>query len=476
MFHHLRGKNALHNYLSRCTWGKFPPGVIPYRNRGPKLRGVTVLETVRRPHSGYSKKGDAAHTTRHRTDCKGGKTDPFKETCERGERGEQNKRGDRLNAETSMYYPERNSFPYVTTGILLGMVGISSFFQFLIYNLKNCDDESSILLRVNEILDHLDAYFIIHNFQGGPREGHNTRGHGAVEPGLLNIKYLTSPFFVNENVLQCAVQLSTFFLASRFLERQFGSLKFGALFICGCVLSNLLTHHFLKFLTNQMEALNFLHFALIHPSGSMAFICALCSICFKNCAIWKDIPVHCSILVVPYLLSSFYVFLSLYKIGNNSLEKTQGQAAQEGDSSNQRNSLQNVYAKDHPYEDPSPQMGMPNVMSKSQANNDPIDPLHSKDKEQPNGLPSNKHIPSETMETLRNFLIVKACDEVIKRRKKENMFPSKKLQNLKNETLRNINEINNKSKKIFFSLSSSFTDICGILLASCGSFLFKMLR
>ncbi|GAB64810.1 hypothetical protein PCYB_032230, partial [Plasmodium cynomolgi strain B] len=470
MFHHLRGKNALHNHLSRCTWGKFPPGVIPYRNRGPKLRGITVLKTLRRPHSGYSKKGgDPSHTTRHITDCKGGKADPFKE---RHERDGGSERGDKLNSETSMYYPERNSFPYVTTGIVLGMVGISSFFQLLIYNLKNCDDESSILLRVNEILDHLDAYFIIHDFEEGPSERRSTCGDASVQPSLFNIKYLTSPFFVNENFLQCAVQLSTFFLASRFLEKQFGSLKFGSLFICGCILSNLLTHQFLKYLANQMEALNFFSFVLIHPSGCMAFICALCSICFKNCAIWKDIPVHCSILVVPYLFSSFYGLLSLYKIGKNSLDRTHGEVTQEGGSPNQRNSLQNVDVKDHPYEDP-PQMGMPNTSSTLA--NDPIDPLHSNDKEQPNGLSSNKHLPSETMETLRNFLVVKACDGVIKRRKKENMFPNKKLQNLKNESLRNINEINNKSKKIFFGLSSSFTDICGILLASCAPFLFKMI-
>ncbi|ANQ06265.1 Uncharacterized protein PCOAH_00004770 [Plasmodium coatneyi] len=449
MFHHLRGKNALHNYLSRCAWGKFPPGVIPYRNRGPKVRGLTVLETLRRPNSGYSKKGDPSHTTRHRTDCKGGKAVPFKEKHERDGRSE---RSNKLNAETSMYYPKSNSFPYVTTGILLSMVGISSFFQFLIYDLKNCEDESSILLRVNEILAHLDAYFIIHDFEGGPSEGRNAGRRGAVESSLFSIKYLTSPFFTNENILQCAVQLSTFFLASRFLEKQFGSLKFGALFICGCILSNLLTHHFLKYLTNQMEALNFFSFVLIHPSGSMAFICALCSICFKNCAIWKDIPVHCSILVVPYLLSSFYGLLSLYKIGKNSLEKTHGEVDQEGGAPNQRKSLQNVHRKDHPYED-SPQMDVPNATSSSHAN-----------------------VPSEAMETLRNFLIVKACDEVIKRRKKENMFPSRKIQNLKNESLKNINEINDKSKKIFFGLSSSFTDICGILLASCGSFLFKMLR
>ncbi|EUD65219.1 hypothetical protein C922_04348 [Plasmodium inui San Antonio 1] len=465
------------NYLSRCARGKFPPGVIPYRNLGPKLRGGTMLQSFRRLYSGYSKKGDTSHTTRQRTDCKGGKADPYKETRERCERGE---RGDKPDAETSLYYPEGNSFPYVTTGILLGMVGISSFFQFLIYNLKNCDDESSILLRVDEILDRLDGYFIIHDFEGGPSERGSTsergttRARGADQPGLFNIKYLTSPFFANENILQCAVQLSTFFLASRFLERQFGSLKFGALFICGSILSNLLTHHFLKYLTNQMEAFNFLSPVLIHPSGSMAFICALCSICFKNCAIWKDIPVHCSILIVPYLFSSFYGLLSLYKIGKNSLEKTNGDVTQEGGTPNQRNLLQNVDAIDHPYEDP-PHVGIPNETSRSHEN-DRIDPLHSNDKEQSNGLPSNKPIPSEAMETLRNFLIVKACDAVIKRHKKENMFPKKKLQNLKNESLRKINEINNKSKKIFFGLSSSFTDICGILLASCGPFLLKMVR
>ncbi|CAA9986565.1 conserved Plasmodium membrane protein, unknown function [Plasmodium knowlesi strain H] len=466
MFHHFRGRNALHNYLSRCACGKFPPGVIPYRNRWPKVRSLTVLETLRRPHSGYSRRGDPSHTTKHRRDCKGGKADSFKEKHERDGWSE---RSEKINTEMSLYYPESNSFPFVTTGILLGMVGISSFFQFLIYTLKFCEDESSILLKVNEFLDHLDAYFIIHDFEGGPGEGHSTRGRDAVKSGLFSIKYLTSPFFANENILQCAVQLSTFFLASRFLEKQFGSLKFGALFISASILSNLLTHNFLKYLTNQVESLNSLNFVLIHPSGSMAFICALCSICFKNCAIWKDIPVHCSILVVPYLLSSFYGLLSLYKIGKNTLENTHGEVAP-----SERNSLQSVDAKDHPYEDP-PHLGMPHTTRSSHAN-DITNPLHSSDKEQPNAPPSNKHVQNETMEILRNFLIVKACDEVIKRRKKENMFPNKKIQNLKNESLKNINEINNRSKKIFFGLSSSFTDICGILLASCGSFLFKMLR
>ncbi|KNA01818.1 hypothetical protein PVNG_02894 [Plasmodium vivax North Korean] len=360
------------------------------------------------------------------------------------------------------------------------MVGISSFFQLLIYNLKNCEDEWSIQQKVNEILDRLDGYFIIHDFEEDPMERRKRSGLNSVLADLFNIKYLTSPFFANENILQCAVQLATFFLASRFLERQFGSLQFGALFICGCFLSNLLTHQFLKNIANKMETLNLLSFVLIHPSGCMAFICALCSICFKNCAIWKDIPVHCSILVVPYLLSSFYGLLSLYKIGRSNLGRTHGEVPDEGGAPSQRGNLQTVDAKGHPYEG-APHVGIPTSSSNSSNSSNSSSSRssgssHGNDKGQPNGHPSNRPIPSETMETLRNFLIVKACDAVIKRRKKENLFPNKRLQNLKNESLRNINEISNKSKKIFFGLSSSFTDICGILLAACGPLLFKLLR
>lgn len=64
-----------------------------------------------------------------------------------------------------MYYPENSRFPYVTICVILGMIGISSFFKTLIYNLKNCDNENDLISQVDKILNYLDNYFIIYNFE-----------------------------------------------------------------------------------------------------------------------------------------------------------------------------------------------------------------------------------------------------------------------------------------------------------------------
>ncbi|GAW79326.1 hypothetical protein, conserved [Plasmodium gonderi] len=481
MIHHFREKNSLSRYVSKRCWGMFPLGNSIYQNHRCTLYAETSLKTLKRFYNGYNEKYSSQRIRYNENYKKSDKEEPFKEKDKFYENGKEEK----ING--FMYYPDYNSpFPYVTICIILGMVGISSFIQLLIYNLKNCNDESSIILQVNEILNYLDNYFIIHNFEEPPKcESSN-------ENGTFNIKYLTSPFFANENVLQCAVQLSTFFLASRFLEKHYGSLKFGTLFLCGSIFSNLITYHFLKYIVKKMESLNFLNFVLIHPSGSMAFICALCSICFKNCAIWKGIPVHCSILVVPYLFSSFYGFLSLYKIRKHNLETSHGEMGSKKADAKQGNSLLNMDTKNYPHQGSQPYGAEYEVadMNKTSCGNtnELIDPNTSNEKERSYGhlnrkLMENDKIviplqgnQSEALNTLRNFLIVKACDAIIKRRKKENMFLNKKFQNMKNEALRNINEINNNSKKIFFGISSSFTDIFGILLASSAALLLKILK
>lgn len=82
---------------------------------------------------------------------------------------------------------------------------------------------------------------------------------------------------------------------------------------------------------------------------------------------------------------------------------------------------------------------------------------------------------NEALNILQNFLIAEKCDSIINKQKKEHVFLNRKIQNLKKEALRNIDEINNKSEKIFFSLSSAFTDVFGIVLAST-LYLFKILK
>ncbi|EAA17954.1 hypothetical protein [Plasmodium yoelii yoelii] len=211
-----------------------------------------------------------------------------------------------------MYYPENSRFPYVTICVVLGMIGISSFFKTLIYNLKNCDNENDLISQVDKILNYLDNYFIIYNFEENKK---NTE----YKNDIFNIKYLTSQFFLNENILQCAVQMFTFFLASCFLEKHYGSLIYIGLFLSGTLFSNIVTT----------------------------------------------------------------LFCDLIK--------------------------------------------------------------------------------------------TEKCDSIIKKQKTEHVFLNKKIQNLKKEALRNIDEINNKSEKIFFSLSSAFTDVFGIVLAST-LYLLKILK
>ncbi|KAI4840728.1 hypothetical protein MKS88_000963 [Plasmodium brasilianum] len=381
-----------------------------------------------------------------------------------------------------MYYPESNSFPYATVCIILGMIGISSFFKILIYNLKDCENEESIIFQVDKILAYLDNYFIIHNFEEkeGKEEEYDKKINNKND--LINIKYITSQFFTNENILQCAVQLSTFFLASRFLEKKLGSLKYFSLFLCGSFLSNIITFYFFKYI-KKVQLLNFVDFVLIHPSGSMAFICALCSLCFKNCSVWKNIPIHCSILIVPYLFSSFYGLLLLYKIKGNSTDDTKyGTGGIKNDLSG--------YAKDGLLEHSEFALESKSPQSSRRINNsrtnEMTDEKYDNEKKQGNDFIYGRHNynneylynkynvhnnQNEALNTLKNFLTIKACDSVMKKRKKENMFLNKKIQNLKKKALENLNEISNKSHKLFFGLSSSFTDIFGIILATAVFFL-----
>ncbi|CRG93115.1 conserved Plasmodium protein, unknown function [Plasmodium gallinaceum] len=362
-----------------------------------------------------------------------------------------------------LYYPESTSFPYGTICIVLGMVGVSTFLKILIYNLRNCDTEENILLQIDKILDYLDNYFIIYNSESNKKNINKS--------DIFDIKYLTSQFFTNENILQCSVQLSTFFLASRFLEKQYGSIRFLALFLTGSLLSILVSFYFFKYI-KKVESLNFIDFVLIHPSGSMAFICALCSLCFKNSSIWKNIPVHCSILIVPYLFSSFYGLLSLYKIKKyNFIEESKENDANINENillQNKDTILENKSEKN------SPSNKVINITDDNviKQKND----MNNKNKE--NYYNSNliQKNENKVLNILKNFLIINACDSIIQKGKKENMFSNKRIINLKKEALKNINEINNKSQKIFFGLSSSFTDIFGIILASTTFLFLKFLK
>lgn len=83
---------------------------------------------------------------------------------------------------------------------------------------------------------------------------------------------------------------------------------------------------------------------------------------------------------------------------------------------------------------------------------------------------------NNTLNTLKNYLIINACDSVIQKRKRENVFFNKKLQNLKKEAQECINEINDKSEKMFFALSSAFTDMFGILLATAACCFMKCVK
>ncbi|CRH03021.1 conserved Plasmodium protein, unknown function [Plasmodium relictum] len=367
-----------------------------------------------------------------------------------------------LTSNKFLYYPESTSFPYVAICIVLGMVGVSAFLKILIYNLRNCDNEESILLQIDKILHYLDNYFIIYDFESNQKN---------INKNIFNIKYLTSQFFTNENLLQCLVQLSTFFLASRFLEKYYGSLKFLSLFLGGSLLSNLISFYFFKYI-KKVELLNFIDFVLIHPSGSMAFICALCSLCFKNSSIWKGIPIHCSILIVPYLFSSFYGLLLLYKIKKyNSMEEHKKNDTNIYDNIQLQNKdtiLENKLEK--------------NSLNHREINNTSGDTIkhkndiYHKNKENYHNNDATQSNKNKALNTLKNFLIINSCDSVIQKRKKENMFSNKRILNLKKEAIKNLDETNNKSQKIFFGLSSSFTDIFGIMLASATFFFFKFLK
>ncbi|SBS80311.1 conserved Plasmodium protein, unknown function [Plasmodium ovale] len=379
-----------------------------------------------------------------------------------------------------LYYPESTHFPYVTVCIILGMVGISSFFEVLIYKLRNCDDEEGIMIKVDKILKYLDRYFIMYNWGNGDRrvsvDKRDISGVGKMEAlnayqsNIFSVKHLTSQFFINENVLQCSVQLCTFFLASRFLEKHYGSPAYFALFLFGSIFSNAISSYFFTYL-KKVESLKLVDFVVIHPSGSMAFICAVCSICFKNCGIWKNVPIHCSTLVVPFLLSSFYGLLSLHKI-----KKQLSANVHEENVSGRNDTLENTeLAVESKSEESSKVDGITYNKIYEETRADSIEGegnyiMDSISEGSPSRIPI-QYNQNDVLNTLRNFLIVKACDSVMKKRKKENMFLNKKIQNLKRETLKNINEISNKSQKIFFGISSSFTDTFGIILASTFFFL-----
>lgn len=357
-------------------------------------------------------------------------------------------------------YPESKSFPYASISIIIGMIGISGLLKFLIYNLKNCDNEKSIRLQVDKIIHHLDKYFILHNTE--KRKGMD------INNKIFNIKYITCAFYINENILQCSIQLLTFFLSSCFLEKYYGPIKYISLFLCGSIFSNLISLQFFKFL-KQVESLRMVDFVLIHPSGSMAFICALCSLYFKKWAIWKNIPIHCSVLMVPYLISTFYGISSLYKIKKHNTINA--------------NKVTNDELKNYQKEMLQNNKG---VLNNKSDHNDMINNINDNINIHNNTQEINKNPinmkdcrmvdTNNTLNTLKNYLIINACDSVIQKRKRENVFFNKKLQNLKKEAQECINEINDKSEKMFFALSSAFTDMFGILLATAACCFMKCVK
>ncbi|VWU49883.1 conserved membrane protein, unknown function [Hepatocystis sp. ex Piliocolobus tephrosceles] len=415
----------------------------------------------------------------------------------------------------TMHYPNNKKFPYFTVSIILGMFGVTFFFKFLIYNLKHCNNENEIILQVDKILNYLDKYFILCNSDNNNNCIDNTMHKNPFINlnNIFNIKYLTSPFFIDENLLKSIVQLSTFFLASCFLEKQYGSLIYSGLFLSGTLFSNIITFYFLKYL-KKIESYNSVQFVLIHPSGSMAFICALCSMYFKNSVIWKNIPIHCSIFIVPFLFSSFYGLLSLYKIKKKHMLTT------DQNENNTTNVLENKMSDDSKFT--LKKNDTINNTTYDTINNTTYDTINNTtydtinntadnitdntidnnekeqikdiyDKNDSNGnnnsdsyisnsssSSNNNNIfiqydKNKALNTLKNFLIVEACDSVTKKKKNENIFLNKKIKNLKKEALTNIKEINNKSEKTFFGLTSSFTDFFSIILASTFYF-FKFLK
>ncbi|CAD2088150.1 conserved Plasmodium protein, unknown function [Plasmodium vinckei lentum] len=467
MINHFKKNISLKNYIStnclKQKWIKRNLFFCSYASstNNCNLYGVegktTLLNFHRIPDSVSSIKKIGIHS--YNKNNSGTKSNNNKERVnlfsEKDKKENSNKNDKKNEKGIIMYYPENSRFPYVTICVILGMIGISSFFKILIYNLKNCDNENDLISQVDKILNYLDNYFIIYNFEENKK---NTE----YKNDIFNIKYLTSQFFLNENTLQCAVQLFTFFLASCFLEKHYGSLIYIGLFLCGTLFSNIATTLFCDLIKNA-ESLKFINFALIHPSGSMAFICAFCSIFFKNCAIWKNIPINCSIFIVPFLFSSFYGLLSLYKISKHNLEEV--------------NEINNT----NTYEDNSSidkaKFDLENNMIKNIDNDDTKKNVQHV-KEDTHKHRNDNFIPykqNEALNILQNFLIAEKCDSIIKKQKKEHVFLNRKIQNLKKEALRNIDEINNKSEKIFFSLSSAFTDVFGIVLAST-LYLFKILK
>ncbi|KYO01325.1 putative membrane protein [Plasmodium gaboni] len=455
MFYHLKNRrNFLNNFVHKNVLVEKGFNIRYYHlNRSPEQKNdYNFLKTCKfdlfRNDMIYQKK-NITYCTNH----KGQYNEFVKEKNNHYEKKEK--------VSDVLSYPESKSFPYASISIIIGMIGISGLLKYLIYNLKNCDNEKSIRLEVDKIISYLDKYFILHNNE-------KTKGM-HINNKIFNIKYITCAFFINENTLQCSIQLCTFFLSSCFLEKYYGPLKYISLFLCGTIFSNFISLQFFKFL-KEVESLRMVDFVLIHPSGSMAFICALCSLYFKKWAIWKNIPIHCSVLMVPYLISSFYGISSLYKIKkhnvinsnkvtNNELNNYKNEMLQNGkDLLNHKSDYNNI---------------INNINDNINIHNNTQDiNKNTMNIKECRIIDTNNH----TLNTLKNYLIINACDSVIQKRKRDNIFFNKKLQNLKKEAQEHINEINDKSQKMFFALSSAFTDMYGILLATAACCFMKCVK
>lgn len=341
------------------------------------------------------------------------------------------KNEEKVEKKQMLPYPDKTNFRIVSVGIVLGMISISCFMQLSIYNLKKCETPEELNKQVDKILGYLDKYFLMF---------HNENDLHSIWKYIVDAKFITAQFFLNENFLQAITQLGTFYFASRFLESYFGSLRFLCLFLVGSLSTYILST---LFFTNikKLESFNSFDFVLMHPTGCMSFLCALCSLSFRNFPIWKNIPIYCSVLIVPYLFSSSFACTSLWSMRGYSKKHISNETEQER--------MHNMNPSD--------------IVQKDQTN-ETVEEITEMCRRK------------QALDIIKYFLILKSCDSIIERKKKENMFGCGKLKKLKKEAKDQIDTINNNSHRIFFELSAYVTDLVGIGLASISFFLFKIIK